>query len=139
MFRPFIHRRPCLLAPLSLAQELIEALGPALDSELDHLVPILVKKAGVVSVAGRDNFLAVEADRALTLLVATGSEVKMAVALLNCLGMSKATDMKAKVAMHLDACVQRCGGSTIRCSSKGPAALWAVVVLTAGQVDRCRA
>ena len=102
-------------------------------------MPILVKKAGVVSVAGRDNFLAVEADRALTLLVATGSEVKMAVALLNCLGMSKATDMKAKVAMHLDACVQRCGGSTIRCSSKGPAALWAVVVLTAGQVDRCRA
>ena len=40
-------------------QELIEVLGPALDGELEHLVPILVKKAGVVSVAGRDNFLAV--------------------------------------------------------------------------------
>lgn len=88
-------------------QELIEALGPALDSELEHLVPLLVKKAGVVSVAGRDNFLAVEADRAMATLVATGSEARVMTALLNCLAASKAPDTRAKVAMHMDACVQR--------------------------------
>ena len=88
-------------------QELIDVLGPALDSELEHLVPILLKKAGVVSVAGRDNFLAVEADRALATLVSTGGEARVATALLNCLGSTKATDIKGKIAMHLDACVQR--------------------------------
>ena len=51
--------------------------------------------------------LQVEADKALSTLVATGSEGRVLTALLNCLASSKAADMKAKVAMHLDACVQR--------------------------------
>ncbi len=88
-------------------QELIEVLGPALDSELDHLVPLLVKKAGVVSVAGRDNFLAVEADKALANLISTASEGRVVTVLLGCLATTKAADMKGKIAMHLDACVQR--------------------------------
>lgn len=88
-------------------QELIEAVGPAIDTELEHLVPILVKKAGVTSLAGRDNFLAAEADRALGILTATASDSRVATALLNCLTNCKAPDTKAKVSMHLDSCIQQ--------------------------------
>lgn len=42
------------------------SLGRGLDRELDEMVPSLLKKAGEVSNAGRENFLAQEADRALT-------------------------------------------------------------------------
>ena len=60
------------------------------------------------SLAGRDNFLAVEADRALAALVAHGGEARVAAALLAALS-SKSPDVRAKAAMHLDACVQQHG------------------------------
>lgn len=101
-------------------------LGPALDSELDHLVPILLKKAGVVSVAGRDNFLAVEADRALGTLVALGGEGRVAAALLGCLASTRGPDIKAKIAIHLDACVQRCGREGAGGGAGGWVGKWAV-------------
>lgn len=98
-----------------LFQELIEVLGPALDGELEHLVPVLIKKAGIVSVAGRDNFLAVEADKALGTLVNTASEARVVTALLNCLSTTKAADVKGKISIHLDAAIQRCGAGSSGC------------------------
>jgi hypothetical protein len=38
-------------------------LGRAMDRELDDVVPVLLKKAGEVSNAGRETFLATESDR----------------------------------------------------------------------------
>lgn len=60
------------------------------------------------SLAGRDNFLAMEADRALAALVAHGGEARVAAALLAALS-SKSPDVRAKAAMHLDACLQQHG------------------------------
>jgi hypothetical protein len=39
-------------------QDLLESLGHVLHAELDLLVPVLVKRATVVSVTQKDNFLA---------------------------------------------------------------------------------
>ena len=139
--------------PAPVSQSLAEALGPALDAELDAFVPLLLKRAGQVkgsaagscmfhcagagaaarqafspayqlrgasspsvpclpscgswqiSVSGRDNFLAVEADRALSAVVERCGDVRPAISLLNCLS-SKSPDVRAKAAMHLDACLQ---------------------------------
>lgn len=65
------------------------------------------------SLAGRDNFLAVEADRALAALVAHGGEARVAAALLAALS-SKSPDVRAKAGMHLDACVQQHGTRLVR-------------------------
>lgn len=40
-------------AALNLPQSLIEALGPALDAELEAFVPLLLKRAGQVRPASR--------------------------------------------------------------------------------------
>ncbi|PRW60199.1 FAM179B isoform X2 [Chlorella sorokiniana] len=107
---PVIDALRSTLSRLAIAvfQELAESLGPALDAELDAFLPLLLKRAGQASVAGRDNFLAVEADRALAALVAHGGEARVAAALLAALS-SKSPDVRAKAAMHLDACVQQHG------------------------------
>ena len=43
-------------------QEMIQALGArGLDAEIEHTVPVLLKKAGEMSQAGRETFLAAEA------------------------------------------------------------------------------
>lgn len=60
------------------------------------------------SLAGRDNFLAVEADRALAAVVTCGRDAHVAAVLLGCLA-AKSPDMRAKAAMHLDSCVQQHG------------------------------
>ncbi len=64
------------------------------------------------SLAGRDNFLAMEADRALAALVAHGGEARVAAALLAALS-SKSPDVRAKAAMHLDACLQQHGARLV--------------------------
>lgn len=73
---------------------------PALPTT--SLAPLLLQ----ISIAGRDNFLAVEADQALAAVVERAGEAKVAAVLLGCLTSCKAADMRAKAAMHLDACVQ---------------------------------
>ena len=40
-----------------------------MDKELDLLVPVLLKRAGEVSIAGRENFMAQEADLTLQEMV----------------------------------------------------------------------
>ena len=99
---------PARLA-LVVFQDLIVGLGSALDGELDTFVPMLLKRAGVVSVAGRDNFLAVEADKALSSLVGAATGARVAAALLGSLANTKSPDVKAKAATHLATCVKQQG------------------------------
>ena len=60
-------------------QEMFELYGRAIDSEAEHIVPLLAKKAGEVSVAGRENFMASEADAALAAMVENLSEPRVSV------------------------------------------------------------
>ena len=59
------------------AQEIFELFGRAADGEAEHIVPSLAKKAGEVSVAGRENFLATEAEAALASMVDNLSETRV--------------------------------------------------------------
>lgn len=101
----------CLPSP---TQEMAESVGPLLDkAELDAFVLPLLRRAGASSVAGRDNFLAVEADAALAALVAQAGEARAAAALLAALS-SKSPNVRAKAAMHLDACLAQHGARLVR-------------------------
>lgn len=54
-----------------------------MDRELEELVPALLKKAGEVSQAGRENFLVGEADKALADMVRSVSEARAIAALVS--------------------------------------------------------
>ena len=90
--------------------------GGALDAELDAFVPLLLKRAGQASAAaGRpENFLAAEADRALAAVTAHTSEARSAAALLASLVGCRSPDVRAKIALHLEACLQRHGARLVR-------------------------
>jgi hypothetical protein len=66
-----------------------------------------------VSIAGRDNFLAVEADAALAAVVRHAGEARVAAALVASLTAAKSADVRAKAALHLDACVQQHGARLV--------------------------
>ncbi len=72
-----------------------------MDRELDEVVPVLLKKAGEVSNAGRDNFLAAEADRVLADMCRVCGEARVLAALLGCAG-HKNPYVRGKVAFHVD-------------------------------------
>jgi len=82
-------------------QEMVVSLGRSLDSELEHLVPVLLKRAGEVSVAGRENFLASEADAALSQIIVRASETRSASLLLQQTG-HKNPNTRTKIASKLD-------------------------------------
>lgn len=86
---------------MALFQEMFMVLGKWMDKELDDLVPPLVKKAGEVSNAGRENFLTSEADRTLSEMVHRVSECRAVTALLAC-STHKGPYVRARVAFHLD-------------------------------------
>ena len=65
-----------------LYQELFKLLGKLMDKELDDVVPPLLKKAGEVSTAGRENFLTLEADRTLSEMCRYVSESRAAASLI---------------------------------------------------------
>jgi hypothetical protein len=89
---------------MQLFGEMFAALGPRCDRELDDIAPLLIKKAGEVSTAGRDNFLGQEADRALASMTRSCSAPRALAALLACTG-ARATAARSKVAAHLDALI----------------------------------
>ncbi|KAL4449554.1 hypothetical protein ABPG77_007198 [Micractinium sp. CCAP 211/92] len=119
---PVIDALRSTLARLAIAvfQSLVEALGPAMDPELEAFVPLLLKRAGQVSISGRDNFLAAEADRVLTALVTHAGEARCAAALLSSLS-SKSPDIRARAAMHLASCLQQHGGRLVGAAGAGSA------------------
>ncbi|KAK9862500.1 hypothetical protein WJX84_010810 [Apatococcus fuscideae] len=90
---------------MMLFSEIFELFGRAADAEAEHIVPLLAKKAGEVSVAGRENFLATEAEAALATMVENLSETRVATALLGSIG-AKSPHVRAKLASHMDAIVQ---------------------------------
>lgn len=59
-------------------------MGRQLDPEIEHICPVLVRKAGDVSVAGRENFLVELAASALKEMVTCCSETRSAAALVAC-------------------------------------------------------
>lgn len=67
----------CIQHPIDNVQEMFERFGRTADAEAEHIVPLLAKKAGEVSVAGRENFLATEAEAALASMVENLSESKV--------------------------------------------------------------
>jgi hypothetical protein len=62
-------------------QELFEQCGTQMSGELEEIVPALLRKAGEVGSAGRDNFLAQYADAALSQMVLSCPETLCAKAL----------------------------------------------------------
>ncbi|EFJ52893.1 hypothetical protein VOLCADRAFT_86333 [Volvox carteri f. nagariensis] len=90
-------------------EECFTLLGRAMDRELDELVPVMLKKAGEVSNAGRDNFLAAEADRTLGEMSRCCGESRCVTALLSCAG-HKNPYVRGKVAFHLDNLLEACAG-----------------------------
>jgi hypothetical protein len=68
---------------VGIAQEAFERIGPRLSSEMEDAVPALLRKAGEVSTAGRENFLTQYADAALSQMVLSCSEVQATKALLS--------------------------------------------------------
>ncbi|GIL85496.1 hypothetical protein Vretifemale_14008 [Volvox reticuliferus] len=95
---------------LTLFQDCFSLLGRAMDRVLDEMVPVLLKKAGDVSNAGRDNFLAAEADRALAEMYRCCGESRSVLALLGCAG-HKSPYVRGKVAFHLDSHLEACAGA----------------------------
>ncbi|GAX73544.1 hypothetical protein CEUSTIGMA_g995.t1 [Chlamydomonas eustigma] len=94
---------------LTLYQEMFNKLGKALDRELDEIVPMLLKKAGEVSNAGRENFLTSEADRTLSEMTRSVSETRAISSLLTCAN-HKSQHVRVRVASHLDSIVE-CPGT----------------------------
>lgn len=86
-----------------LFKELFRMLKTYVDPELEKIVPLLLKKAGESSTAGRTKvtFLAQEADSVLSDMVMNCNEVKSAQALLSC-SKNKSGNIKTKVIMHLN-------------------------------------
>jgi hypothetical protein len=53
------------------------AFGRSMDSEAEHIIPPLARRAGEVSTAGRDTFLATLANQTLTAIVENLSEIRV--------------------------------------------------------------
>lgn len=66
-----------------------------------------------MSVAGRENFLVLEADKALVAVVAHCGEARATSAMLSCLAGQRSPDVRAKAASHLDACLQQHGARLV--------------------------
>jgi hypothetical protein len=70
------HSRACYV------QEMFKTAGQHLSSELDDVTPCLLRKAGEMSTAGRDNFLGQYADVALSQMVLSCPETAVAKSLM---------------------------------------------------------
>jgi len=86
---------------LMLWQEMLHFLGRQLDPEVERICPVLAKRAGDVSQAGRETFLAQEAGRALQEMLTNCSESRTSTALAACSGHSSKY-VRAKVAAAID-------------------------------------
>ncbi|KAK9906329.1 hypothetical protein WJX75_000099 [Coccomyxa subellipsoidea] len=99
-------RSQTALNAMVLLQETVQVLGHAADAGADAMVAAAAKRAGDVGTAGRGSPLSVEANCTLAAIVACLSEPKVAAALLGSAA-HKNPNVRAKVAAHLDACVQQ--------------------------------
>ncbi|KAF5833408.1 hypothetical protein DUNSADRAFT_10277, partial [Dunaliella salina] len=102
---------------IALMQETFATLGRQMDRELDDIVPMLLKKAGEISNAGRENFLAAEADRALAEMCRQVSEHRAMAALCACAN-HKSMHVRAKVSSHLDGMMEQPNVRTMLASNQ---------------------
>ena len=93
---------------IQLFNEMFLTLKRAMNPELDKVVPVLLKKAGEASTAGRDTFLAQEADTALKAMITHCNEGKATMALINCRS-HKSPHVRLKVIAHLEQMVSTHG------------------------------
>lgn len=84
-------------------QDAASILGHSLDGELEALLPLLVKKAGSASL-GRDNFLAMHADKVLVVFMTSVSPLRFTGAILT-MSIQKGPKLRCKVASLLAACL----------------------------------
>eukprot|EP00798_Chlamydomonas_sp_ICE-L_P017057 gene17057-23352_t len=94
---------------LMMFQEMFQHLGKILDKELEEILPMLLKKAGEVSTAGRENFLASQADKALSDMCNCATDTRAILALI-CSANHKSPNVRGRVASHLDGIMEG-GGS----------------------------
>lgn len=90
---------------LVLYQELFSQLGRTADHHLGTIVPMLLKRAAEVSIAGRENFLTLEARSALVEMCHNVSGPRAMTALMSG-ARHKAPNVRACAAQHLDLMVE---------------------------------
>lgn len=95
-----------------LVEEMAASLGRGLDAELDALIPVLLKRAGEQSTAGRENFICQVADQALMCIADSCGEGKVSSTLLASMG-HKNGAVRCKVALHVDYLLERRGASLL--------------------------
>lgn len=96
---------------MTLIQEMARKYGPGMDAGLEHLIPVLAQRSGEVSSAGRETFLATLADSTILELITHLTPIKITVALLG-LAQHKNSQVRAKIAGHLDCIIQSDAGKT---------------------------
>eukprot|EP00803_Ostreobium_quekettii_P000181 evm.model.scf_708.2 EVM.evm.TU.scf_708.2 scf_708:36024-41849(+) len=86
-----------------LFQEMVPALGRAMDKVVEDVAPVMLKKAGEAATAGsgRDTFLVAEADKALSILMNTVSNSR-AISTLLASASHKSMGIRCKVAGCLE-------------------------------------
>eukprot|EP00884_Botryococcus_braunii_P012209 jgi/Botrbrau1/2098/Bobra.0093s0006.1 len=101
---------------MQLVQDMATAFGRSLDAEAEHIIPPLARRAGEVSTAGRDTFLASLATQTLTALVENLSEIRTVPQLVT-LSSHKSMHTRTKVASQLDQCLQGSRGQRLAAGS----------------------
>ena len=119
---------------LTLLSEMLSTLKHGLDSELEHVVPVLVKKAGETSTAGRDTFLAQEADVVITSMLTNCSPAKCINALVASKS-HKSPHVRMKVIAHLQSAVEMHGANALSRDSVEKLVTAGIHFLDEGHVD----
>ena len=91
-----------------LVQEMFAALRKGMDDQVEFLVGVLLKRAGEVSIAGRENFIAQEADVTLSSIIASASPHRSLTTMLGQVG-HKSPPVRTKVASKLEELLARHG------------------------------
>lgn len=119
---------------LTLLNEMLLNFRHGLDAELEHIMPVLIKKAGETSTAGRDTFLAQEADAVITNMLTNCSSARCVNALV-AQKSHKSPHVRMKVIAHLQSAVELHGASSLSRDSVEKLVSAGVHFLDEGHVD----
>ena len=119
---------------LTLLNEMLLNFRHGLDAELEHIMPVLIKKAGETSTAGRDTFLAQEADAVITSMLTNCSSARCVNALV-AQKSHKSPHVRMKVIAHLQSTVELHGASSLSRDSVEKLVTAGVHFLDEGHVD----
>ena len=119
---------------LTLLNEMLLNFRHGLDAELEHIMPVLIKKAGETSTAGRDTFLAQEADAVITNMLTNCSSARCVNALV-AQKSHKSPHVRMEVIAHLQSTVELHGASSLSRDSVEKLVSAGVHFLDEGHVD----